>query len=79
MIIIFVKCLFRLEPLVARIQESRRAVLCPIIAAIDARTLEYSTYTGLNTGGFSWSLHFTWEEIPQRELKRIKASTDLLR
>ncbi|KAJ8314078.1 hypothetical protein KUTeg_008639 [Tegillarca granosa] len=58
----------RIEPLLARIKEDRRTVLCPIVDAIMAETLEYSGNGGYNVGGFTWSLHFTWREVPKREL-----------
>ncbi|XP_071101953.1 probable N-acetylgalactosaminyltransferase 9 [Haliotis cracherodii] len=56
-----------LEPILARIQENRKTVLCPIIDAINDNTLEYSGNGGYNVGGFSWSMHFTWRDIPERE------------
>ncbi|GFO08090.1 polypeptide n-acetylgalactosaminyltransferase, partial [Plakobranchus ocellatus] len=51
-----------IEPLVGRIAEERRTVLCPIIDAIDDYTLEYSGNGGYQIGGFTWSLHFTWQD-----------------
>ncbi|XP_046573297.1 probable N-acetylgalactosaminyltransferase 9 [Haliotis rubra] len=56
-----------LEPILARIQENRKTVVCPIIDAINDNTLEYSGQGGYNVGGFSWSMHFTWRDIPERE------------
>ncbi|KAK3762295.1 hypothetical protein RRG08_006040 [Elysia crispata] len=52
----------RIEPLVSRIAEDPKTVLCPIIDAIDDTTLEYSGNGGYQIGGFSWSLHFTWQD-----------------
>ncbi|XP_059168211.1 probable N-acetylgalactosaminyltransferase 9 isoform X2 [Physella acuta] len=51
-----------IEPLLSRIAEDRTAVLCPIIDAIDDKTLEYSSNGGYQIGGFTWSLHFTWQD-----------------
>lgn len=33
--------IFRAEPLLARIKEDRKAVVCPIIDVIDDKTMEY--------------------------------------
>ncbi len=43
---------FRLEPLVSRIAESPRSVLCPEIDVIDANSLQYSGVGGSSVGGF---------------------------
>lgn len=64
--------LFRLEPILSRIEESPRSVVCPIVDAIDAGNLEYSTNGGYQVGGFSWSLHFTWRDVPARDLVHRK-------
>ncbi len=69
----------RLEPMLARIKESRSAVLCPEIDIIDAHTLKYTGVGGRSVGGFWWSLHFSWRPIPAREMKRRKSSTDPIR
>lgn len=53
------------EPLLARIEQDRTAVLVPIIDVIEDNTLAYSTNgdTTYQVGGFSWSGHFTWIDI----------------
>ncbi|XP_048755192.2 probable N-acetylgalactosaminyltransferase 9 isoform X2 [Ostrea edulis] len=56
-----------LEPMLSRIQESPNSVLCPIVDAIDSGTLEYSKNGGYQVGGFSWSMHFTWRDVPDRD------------
>nr|XP_022307338.1 probable N-acetylgalactosaminyltransferase 9 isoform X2 [Crassostrea virginica] len=61
-----------LEPILSRIEESPRSVVCPIVDAIDAGNLEYSTNGGYQVGGFSWSLHFTWRDVPARDLVHRK-------
>ncbi|CAG5120073.1 unnamed protein product [Candidula unifasciata] len=58
-----------IEPLLSRINEDRRVVVCPSIDAIDAKTLEYSSNGGYQIGGFSWSLHFTWQDGSPRPLE----------
>ncbi|KAK2178567.1 hypothetical protein NP493_535g01054 [Ridgeia piscesae] len=68
-----------LEPLLARIKEKRSAILCPLVDAINDKTLEHSKYKGSAVGGFSWSLHFTWDPVSQREQKRRKLLTDPIR
>ena len=61
-------CVHRIEPILARIQENRSNVLCPIVDAILDDTLEYSGNGGYQVGGFTWSMHFTWENVPPRDL-----------
>ena len=70
------KLYFRLEPLLARIKESRTAVLVPIIDVIDDKTLQYFSSNGefFEIGGFTWSGHFTWIHVPEREKKRRGSS-----
>lgn len=70
-----------LEPLLARIAESRSAVLCPIIDHIDMYTLQYHGGDGsvVFVGGFHWGLHFTWRRMPQREKNRRKRDSDPIR
>lgn len=63
---------FRLEPILSRIKEFPNSVVCPIVDAIDADTLEYSKNGGYQVGGFSWSLHFTWRDVPSRDLVHRK-------
>ena len=60
----------RIEPLLARIKEDHRAVLCPEIDLIDKDTLQYGGTGSFSRGGFWWSLHFSWRPIPESERKR---------
>lgn len=62
-----------MEPLLARIQESRTSVLVPIIDVIDAKDFHYSIngYKHFQVGGFTWNGHFDWINIPKREKQRI--------
>ncbi|KAK7109710.1 hypothetical protein V1264_013701 [Littorina saxatilis] len=62
----------RVEPVLTRIQEDRSAVVCPIVDYIDANTLQYSLNGGYQVGGFSWSMHFTWENVPERDKAKRK-------
>ncbi|XP_060585105.1 probable N-acetylgalactosaminyltransferase 9 isoform X2 [Ruditapes philippinarum] len=67
-----------IEPILARIQDDRTRVVCPIVDLISDTTLEYSSNGGYQPGGFSWSLHFTWEDIPHSALES-RSYTDPLR
>lgn len=58
---------YRLEPLLARIKEDRRNVLCPIVDAVMDDTLEYSKNGGYQVGGFTWSMHYTWRDVPEQD------------
>ena len=49
--------------MLAPIAEDRTKVVCPIIDVIDDKTLAYSNNGGYQIGGFSWSLHFTWQDV----------------
>ncbi|KAK5972274.1 hypothetical protein GCK32_003863, partial [Trichostrongylus colubriformis] len=69
-----------LEPLVQRISEKRSAVICPIIDHIDAGSMAYSgNKYSTQVGGFSWALHFTWENMPESEKNRRKSPTEYIR
>ena len=61
-----------LEPLLQRIKEKRDAVLMPIIDNISEETLEYYHDNDpgfFQVGGFTWSGHFTWINIQEKEVK----------
>ena len=67
----------RIEPLLARIKEDHRAILCPEIDLIDKDTLQYGGTGSFSVGGFWWSLHFSWRPIPERERKRRAEHRDI--
>ena len=69
----------RLEPLLGRIKEDRTAVLCPEIDLIDMNTLQYGGVGSNSVGGFWWSLHFKWRQMPLRELVRRQSVIDPIR
>lgn len=52
-----------LEPLIERIRENHKNVVCPVIDLIDPHTFVYSP-SPIVRGGFTWSLAFGWEQIP---------------
>ncbi|XP_032822772.1 polypeptide N-acetylgalactosaminyltransferase 13 isoform X1 [Petromyzon marinus] len=66
-----------LEPLLARIKEDRRAVVCPVIDVISDETFEYLTGSDMTYGGFNWKLNFRWYPVPQREMDRRKGDRTL--
>ncbi|XP_043224989.1 polypeptide N-acetylgalactosaminyltransferase 1-like [Amphibalanus amphitrite] len=67
-----------MEPLLQRIKEDRTAVLTPIIDVIDDKTLQYYNSNGdfFQVGGFTWSGHFTWIDVPAWELERRGTAAD---
>ncbi|XP_019910618.2 polypeptide N-acetylgalactosaminyltransferase 13 isoform X1 [Esox lucius] len=66
-----------LEPLLARIKEDRRSVVCPIIDVISDETFEYMAGSDMTYGGFNWRLNFRWYPVPQREMDRRKGDRTL--
>lgn len=58
-----------LEPLLARISESRNIVPMPVIDIINADTFQY-TGSPLVRGGFNWGLHFKWDNLPVGTLQK---------
>ena len=60
---------------------SRKYSHLPIIDVIDDKTLEYYHGNGnyFQIGGFTWSGHFNWIDVPDHEKKRRQSSTDPLR
>uniref|UniRef100_A0AC34Q5Y7 Polypeptide N-acetylgalactosaminyltransferase n=1 Tax=Panagrolaimus sp. JU765 TaxID=591449 RepID=A0AC34Q5Y7_9BILA len=59
-----------LEPLLARIKENRKAVVCPIIDVINDRNFAYQRGIEMFYGGFSWSLQFRWYAVPPKIAKQ---------
>ncbi|XP_047423852.1 polypeptide N-acetylgalactosaminyltransferase 11 [Mugil cephalus] len=67
-----------LQPLLARIQEDHRTVVCPVIDIISADTLVYSP-SPIVRGGFNWGLHFKWDPVPPSELSGPGGATGPIR
>ncbi|XP_063985602.1 polypeptide N-acetylgalactosaminyltransferase 1 [Diachasmimorpha longicaudata] len=60
-----------LEPLLKRLEEKSDAVVMPIIDNISEETLEYFHDNDpgfFQVGGFTWSGHFTWINIQEKEM-----------
>ncbi|XP_028317434.1 polypeptide N-acetylgalactosaminyltransferase 12 [Gouania willdenowi] len=69
-----------LEPLLNRIKEDPKAVVCPVIDVIHWDTLEYMGNPGEpQIGGFDWRLVFIWNSVPESEQKRRRSPTDVIR
>ncbi|GAV02000.1 hypothetical protein RvY_12618-2 [Ramazzottius varieornatus] len=66
-----------IEPLLQRIKDKPKHMLCPIVDAIMDKTLAYSLNGGVALGGFTWSLHFTWEDVLEHP-ELAKSLTDPL-
>lgn len=64
----------RLEPILARIKESPRTMICPMIDVISDGTLVYGGTGHGSAGGFWWSLHFKWISMTASERKRRKTA-----
>ncbi|VIO91514.1 Uncharacterized protein BM_BM4696 [Brugia malayi] len=58
-----------MEPLLARIKENRKAVVCPVIDIINDRTFAYQKSIELFRGGFNWNLQFRWYALPSEMIK----------
>uniref|UniRef100_A0A7E4ZRV8 Polypeptide N-acetylgalactosaminyltransferase n=1 Tax=Panagrellus redivivus TaxID=6233 RepID=A0A7E4ZRV8_PANRE len=59
-----------LEPLLSRIKENRKNVVCPIIDVINDRTFAYQRGIEMFYGGFSWNLQFRWYAVPPKKVKK---------
>jgi polypeptide N-acetylgalactosaminyltransferase len=57
-----------LDPLLARVAESRTTVATPMIDVINPDTFAY-TPSPLVKGGFNWGLHFRWDNVPKELLQ----------
>lgn len=66
----------RLEYISDYITRHRKSVICPMIDAINDKTLEYSNSGGIAVGGFTWNLHFNWRSVPPREKKRRSSEAE---
>ncbi|XP_072038934.1 polypeptide N-acetylgalactosaminyltransferase 13-like [Amphiura filiformis] len=59
-----------LEPLLQRIWDDRRNVVCPTIDGIDADSFSYDGAARDIVGSFTWDLQFRWQGLPAAERER---------
>lgn len=59
-----------LPPLLARINENRRKVVCPVIDIISDDNFSYVKSAEFHWGAFNWQLHFRWYQISDSEVDR---------
>ncbi|RWS08150.1 polypeptide N-acetylgalactosaminyltransferase 13-like protein [Dinothrombium tinctorium] len=62
-----------LEPLLARIAQSRSHVVCPVIDIIHDETFAFARSFDLHWGGMNWNLHFRWFPIGADEIEKKQA------
>lgn len=68
------------EPLLARIYEDEKNVVCPSIEVLNADTFAYQASANAEQrGGFNWDLFFKWKGIPPEEQKLRKDESDPIR
>ncbi|KAH9369642.1 hypothetical protein HPB48_007609 [Haemaphysalis longicornis] len=75
------KSSLRLEPIVDIIGRNRSTVVCPIIDAIDDKSLLYrgSGADVFHIGGFNWEGDFIWIDVPKEWRKARKSLTEPIR
>lgn len=59
-----------LPPLLSRIKENRRKVVCPVIDIISDDNFGYVKSAEFHWGAFNWQLHFRWYQISDKEIER---------
>lgn len=64
-----------LEPLLARVQQNRKKVVCPVIDIISDDNFSYVKSFEFHWGAFNWNLHFRWYSMAQNELQKRKYET----
>lgn len=70
-----------IEPLLQRIKQNRKNVVCPVIEVIDAVDFSYKgskLKSVTQVGSFTWDLFFTWKELTPAQRKRRKDETEPL-
>lgn len=69
-----------IEPLLARIKESKSNVVVPTIEVINADTLQYQAAANPDQrGGFGWDLFYKWKPIPLEEQQLRRDESDFIR
>uniref|UniRef100_A0A3P8VC06 Polypeptide N-acetylgalactosaminyltransferase n=1 Tax=Cynoglossus semilaevis TaxID=244447 RepID=A0A3P8VC06_CYNSE len=69
-----------IEPLLERIGENAKAIVCPVIDTIDWNTFEFYMQTDEPMiGGFDWRLTFQWHSVPFAQRSQRKSRIEPLR
>uniref|UniRef100_A0A8C3A7A4 polypeptide N-acetylgalactosaminyltransferase n=1 Tax=Cyclopterus lumpus TaxID=8103 RepID=A0A8C3A7A4_CYCLU len=69
-----------LQPMIQRVKEDHTRVVSPIIDVISLDNFAYLAASADLRGGFDWSLHFKWEQIPiEQKMARRNDSAPLCR
>ena len=61
-----------LEPLLLRIKENPKAVVCPVIDIINDDTFQYTKSFSLHWGAFNWELHFRWFIMGLSQMDKVE-------
>ena len=61
-----------LEPLLNRIKENPKAVVCPVIDILNDDTFQYTKSFSLHWGAFNWELHFRWYIMGASQMEKVK-------
>lgn len=64
-----------LEPLLARIKENRKNVVCPVIDIISDSNFGYIKSFELHWGAFNWQLHFRFDHISTQDFDSNRYET----
>uniref|UniRef100_A0A8C0CCV6 Polypeptide N-acetylgalactosaminyltransferase n=1 Tax=Balaenoptera musculus TaxID=9771 RepID=A0A8C0CCV6_BALMU len=68
-----------LQPMLQRVKEDHTRVVSPIIDVISLDNFAYLAASADLRGGFDWSLHFKWEQIPlEQKIARTDPPTHVL-
>uniref|UniRef100_A0AC35TZK5 Glyco_trans_2-like domain-containing protein n=1 Tax=Rhabditophanes sp. KR3021 TaxID=114890 RepID=A0AC35TZK5_9BILA len=65
-----------LEPLLSRIKENRKNVVCPVIDVINDETFSYQKGIELYRGGFNWNLQFRWYSMSIGMIRSLEAQNN---
>jgi len=64
-----------LEPLLNRIKENPKAVVCPVIDILNDDTFQYTKSFSLHWGAFNWDLHFRWYIMGASHIEKMRANS----
>lgn len=66
-----------LEPLLNRIKENPKAVVCPVIDILNDDTFQYTKSFSLHWGAFNWDLHFRWYIMGASHIEKMRENSTL--